>query len=58
METEQITMPAQQGIGLDDVQGLLPELGTTGRQHQTKPVDIGQLGSFDLAVEDNELLVQ
>ena len=51
-------MPAQQSIRLDDVQGLLPELGAASQQHQAKTVVVGQLGPFDLALEHNELLTE
>ena len=51
-------MPTQQSVGLDDVQGLSPELGAAGQQHQAKTVTIGQLRSFHLAVEHNELLAE
>lgn len=51
-------MPADQRVGLNDVQGLLPELGAASQQYQTKTVVVGQLGPFDLAVENNELLAQ
>ena len=51
-------MPAQQGIRLDDVQGLLPELGAASQQHQAKTIVVGQLGSFDLVLEHNELLTE
>jgi hypothetical protein len=51
-------MPTQQGIGSDDVQRLLPELGAASQQHQAKAVSGGQLGTFDLVVEDNELLAK
>ena len=45
-------------IGLDDVQGLLPESGAARQQHQAKAVSVGQVRSFHLAVEDNELLAE
>ena len=51
-------MPADQGAGLNYVQGLLPELGATGQQHQAETITVGQLGAFDLAVEHNELLAE
>ncbi|MBN1993046.1 MAG: hypothetical protein JW953_10110 [Anaerolineae bacterium] len=51
-------MPSDQGIRLDDMQGLLPELGAASQQHQAKTVAIGQLGTFDLAVEHDELLAE
>jgi hypothetical protein len=43
---------------LDNVQGLLPESGATRQQHQAKAVSVGQVRSFHLAVEHNELLAE
>jgi hypothetical protein len=37
---------------------LLPELGAARQQHQAKAVAIVQLGAFDLAIEDDELLAE
>ena len=49
-------MPAQQGIRLDDVQRLLPELGAAGQEDQPETIAFGELRSFDLALEHDELL--
>jgi hypothetical protein len=43
---------------LDDEKGLLPELGTAGGEDEPNAVEVGEVGSFDLALEDNELLSQ
>jgi hypothetical protein len=51
-------MPTQQSVGLDNVQGLLPESGAARQQHQAKAVSVGQVRSFHLAVEYNELLAE
>ena len=51
-------MPTEQRVRLDDVQGLPPELGASSRQNQADTFGLGQLRSFDLTIEDNELLPQ
>jgi hypothetical protein len=43
---------------LDDEEGLLPELGAVGGEDKPNAVEVGELGSFDLTLEDNELLSQ
>jgi hypothetical protein len=51
-------MLTQQSVGLDNVQGLLPESGAARQQHQAEAVSIGQVRPFHLAVEHNELLAE
>ena len=51
-------MPTEQSVWLDNVQGLLPELGAAGQEDQSNAIAIGELGSFHLAVEHDELLPQ
>ena len=55
---EQIAVPAQQGIGLHNVESLLPEPGKSGKQDQTHPVSVGKLRALDLALEHDQLLSQ
>jgi hypothetical protein len=55
---KQITMPAEQSVRLDDEESLLPELGAAGGEDEPIAVEVGELGSFHLAFEDNELLSQ
>jgi hypothetical protein len=43
---------------LDDEESLLPELGAAGGEDEPIAVEVGELGSFHLASEDNELLPQ
>jgi hypothetical protein len=43
---------------LDDEESLLPVLGAAGREDEPNAVKVGELGSFHLALEDNELLSQ
>ena len=51
-------MPTEQGVGLDNEKGLLPELGATGQEDQSNAIAVGELGSFHLAVEYDERLSQ
>jgi hypothetical protein len=43
---------------LDDEEGLLPELGAAGQEDQSNAIAGGELGSFHLAFEHDELLSQ
>jgi hypothetical protein len=49
-------MPAQQGVRLEDEEGLLPELGTAGQENQSEAIAVGELGSLHLTLEHDELL--
>ena len=51
-------MPAQQGLGLDDQQGLAPGPKATGQQHQECPFGRGAARALGAAPEDEELLTQ
>ena len=51
-------MPAEEGIGLDDEEGLLPEWRRSGKKEEPDAVPIAQLGVFDLALQDDQLLPQ
>ena len=39
-------MPTQQGVRLDDEEGLLPELGAADQEDQSNGVAVGESGSF------------
>lgn len=51
-------MPTQQGVRLDDEEGLLPELVAAGQEEESKAVAIGEMGLFHLAFEHDEPLSQ
>jgi hypothetical protein len=53
-----IVMPTQDGIGLDDVQSGLPEVGEASQKSQSCAVASGKLRPFDGAFEDDELLTK
>jgi len=56
--TEQIAMPAQERVGLDDQQGLLPGPDATSEQHQERPIGRGAARALGAAPQDEELLAQ
>jgi hypothetical protein len=43
---------------LDDEEGSFPELGAAGQEDQSNAITAGELRSFHLAPEHNELLSQ
>ena len=51
-------MPAEQCVWLNNVKGLLPEPGKASQQHEAKTVMLGEQRSFQLTMEDDELLSQ
>ena len=51
-------MPTQDGIGLNNVQSRLPEVGEASQKGQTSPVTVGKLRPFDRAFEDDKLLAE
>src|SRR4051794_27717301 len=57
-QAEALPMPAQQGLRLDDQQGLAPGPKTTGQQHQERPVGRGAARALDAAPQDDDLLAQ
>ena len=55
---EQVTMPAQDGVRLDDEQGLFPRAQPAGHQDEQRSVTLGQHWAFDLSLQNDELLAQ
>ena len=51
-------MPAQEGVSLDDKEGLLPEWRRSGKKEEPDAVSIAQLRAFDLAMQDDQLLAE
>ena len=58
VDPEKLAMPTEQGVGLHNVQSLLPEIGKSGQDDQAKPISVGQPRAVHLAVENDELLAQ
>ena len=55
-EAEQLTMPAEEGVGLDDEEGLFPEGRCSGQEQESDAVLIADLRAFGVALEDDELV--
>ncbi len=55
-QAEELTRPSQQRLWLEKVEPLFPGLNHSGQEHQEKPVRLFVHGSFDLSMEDGELL--
>ena len=57
-EAKQVSMPAQQGVGLDDEEGCFPRTQLVGQEDEGCSVAPGEGGAFRLATEDDHLLAQ
>jgi hypothetical protein len=55
-QAEELTMPAQQRLWLEKVECLFPGPNHFGQEYQEKPVRLFVYRSFDLSMEDGELL--
>ena len=51
-------MPFQQSVWFDDDEGFFPALNQAGQKDQPQAIVLGQLRTFDLAVEHDQLLAQ
>ncbi len=51
-------MPAQECIRLNNVKSLFPKPGTVGEQKKPETIEMGNLRSLYLPVEDNQLLTK
>lgn len=57
-EAEQLTMPAEKGVGLDDEKGLSPERPCPGQEKEPQSVTIAELRAFGMALQDDQLVPQ
>lgn len=55
---EELAMPAQQSVRLDDEKSATPVLSAAGQKTQTDAIAGGECRTFDLPVEDDELLTE
>ena len=55
-QAEQLAMPAEEGVGLDDKEGLSPEGRRSCQQKKPEAVSIAQLRAFNLAMQDDKLV--
>jgi hypothetical protein len=53
---EELAMPAQQGVGLDDKQGRSPGTKTAGKQYQERAISRRAAWALDAPLQDDELL--
>ena len=56
VHTEELTMPAQQRLGLDKEESLFPGSDHPGQQYQEKPVRLPIDRPFDLSTKDDQLV--
>jgi hypothetical protein len=54
--TKELPMPAEQGLWLDNEQGLVPASNQPSSQHEEHPIRFGACWPFHLTLEDDELL--
>jgi hypothetical protein len=57
-KAKQVSMPAQQGFGLNDEEGCFPRTQLVSQEDEGYPVVPGEDGAFRLAAEDDHLLAQ
>jgi hypothetical protein len=57
-ESESFAMPAEQGLWLEDQQGLLPMREATGQKQELEAVGGGETRLLDLTVENDKLLAE
>ena len=53
IDPKKLAMPTEHGVGLHNMQCLLPETGKSGQDDQAKTIVIGQPWALYLAIEDN-----
>ena len=51
-------MPTEHSVRLNDMYGLFPEFGKAGKKNEKFSVAISQLRSFDLPMQNDQLLPQ
>ena len=51
-------MPAQEGVRLNDMNGLFPGYGKTGKKDEPETVGIGNYRFLDLPIQDDQLLTE
>ena len=58
IQAKELPMPAQQGLWLHDVEGLMPSPNQPGQQDEEHAIGSGDGWQFHLSPEDDELLAQ
>jgi len=49
-------MPTEEGVGLDDEEGLFPERRRPGQEKEPESVPIAELMAFGVALQDDQLV--
>ena len=57
-EAESLTMPAEESVGFEDEQGILPVLDATREEDEPEAIGLRKGRLFYLAVQDDELLAE
>jgi hypothetical protein len=55
---DRLTMPAEEGIGLNNVERLFPTADCSCKQDQEQPIGPGTRWALDLTTEDDQLLAK
>ena len=58
IDPEKLPMLTEQGVGLHNMQSLVPEVGKSGQDDQVNPIIVGQPRPVRLPLENDELLAQ
>ena len=58
VDPKKLAVPTEQGVGLHNMQGLLPEIGKSGQDDQANTIIVGQPRPVRLPVENDQLLPQ
>jgi hypothetical protein len=56
--TEEVTVPTEESLWLDDEKGLFPELATSGEEDEEESVGAGDLWTLAVAAEHNDLVAE
>jgi hypothetical protein len=55
---EEVAVPTEESLWLYDDKGVLPELGTSGKEHESEAVSVGELWPLAVAGEHNDLVTE
>jgi hypothetical protein len=53
---EEVAVPTEERLWLDDEKGLFPELGASGEEDESEAVSVGELWTLAMAAEHNDLV--
>ena len=58
VKAKQFTMPAQEGVRLNDMNGLFPGSGKAGKKDEPDAIGIGNYRFLDLSIQEDQLLTE